>query len=191
MIPEDFERYRPLLMNLAHKGLFNPRLQARLDASDVVQEALLRAHRDFTGFQGTTEAELVGWLCRILRNALTDLIRFNGARIRDPALEVSVMQAVSQSTARFEFPDVMNPSPSGEVVRVEFLIRLARAVEELPEGQREVVILRDLHQMPVADIAAQLGLTEKAVAGRLFWGRRKLRELLAEFESGFGSAHGR
>jgi RNA polymerase sigma-70 factor (ECF subfamily) len=60
------------------------------------------------------------------------------------------------------------------------LARLAEAVEELEEDQRDVVSLRLLMDAPVAEIAERLGRTEKSVAGLLLRGKRKLRELLAD-----------
>ena len=51
------------------------RLQGKVDAADLVQETFLAAHRDFLQFRGTTEAELVSWLRRILAARLVDLVR--------------------------------------------------------------------------------------------------------------------
>jgi len=65
-----------------------PRLVARLDAEDVVQETFLKAIHGFPQFAGTTEPEFSAWLHAIYANELRDLLRKHGsAEARDPALE--------------------------------------------------------------------------------------------------------
>src|SRR5438067_8082826 len=77
------ERYRGYLVLLA-RAQIGLRLQGKVDASDVVQEAFLEAHRHFPAFRGLTEAELVGWLRRILAAVLANLVRhYFGAKRRD------------------------------------------------------------------------------------------------------------
>ena len=73
-------------------------LQARIDDSDVVQEVLLRALRDFPAFRGTTEAELMQWLRRILSHTMTDLVRQHRADKRDVAQERQLEQELEQSS---------------------------------------------------------------------------------------------
>src|SRR5581483_10532645 len=58
-------------------------LRVRCDASDLVQETLLEALRDFPKFVGSTEAELVAWLRRILARNLADQIRHHRSQVRD------------------------------------------------------------------------------------------------------------
>jgi RNA polymerase sigma-70 factor (ECF subfamily) len=146
-----------------------------------VQEALLRAHAGLAGFRGRTEGELVAWLRAILGRVAIDQGRAARAGKRDPALEQSLTAAVAASSARLErlLAD-RGPSPSAEAATHELQLRLAAAIDRLPEDQRDAVILRDLYREPVARIAAQLGKSERAVAGLLPRGRRRLRELLPD-----------
>src|SRR6516225_9597360 len=81
-----FELYRNYLLLLARMEI-GRRLQGKVDAADLVQETLLAAYRDFAQFRGTTEAELMSWLRRILAANLVDLVRrYYGAK-RDVGLE--------------------------------------------------------------------------------------------------------
>jgi RNA polymerase sigma-70 factor (ECF subfamily) len=92
------ELYRNYLLLLARTEI-GRRLQGKVDAADLAQETFLAAHRDFAQFRGTTEAELVSWLRRILAANLVDLIRrYCGARRRDVRLERQLADELDQSS---------------------------------------------------------------------------------------------
>jgi RNA polymerase sigma-70 factor (ECF subfamily) len=179
----DLERYRPLLALQARQVELDPRLRRRFDRSDVVQEALLKAHASRDQFRGQTEAELVRWLSDILASALVDEVRRAYAQKRDISQEEAVRATVSGSSAQWEAyvadPDL---TPSAQAERHELFVRIAQAMEQLPDDQRDVVLLRDVQGCSVAEIAAQLGRTEKSVAGLLLRGRGKLRQLLQDVQ---------
>jgi RNA polymerase sigma-70 factor (ECF subfamily) len=176
------ERYRQLLRLQVRRLQLDPRLQRRFDSSDLVQETLLNAHAQLDRFRGQTEAELVRWLQEVLAHTVADQVRNARAQKRDVALEQSLQAVLAESSAQLEaFLASGQPSPGEQAERHELLLRLADALERLPEDQREVVILRDLQGASVGAIAAQLGRTRKSVAGLLLRGRGKLRELLADY----------
>jgi RNA polymerase sigma-70 factor (ECF subfamily) len=175
------ERYRPLLRLQLRQMQLDPRLQRRFDASDLVQEALLRAHQSLLDFRGDSEAALVKWLEQILANVLTDAVRRERAQKRDVALEQSLDAALEESSARLaDYLAGGDVSPVEQAERQEELLRLAAAMDRLPDDYRDVIIQRDLMDVPIAAIAERMGRTGKAVAGLLVRARRKLRELLAE-----------
>jgi RNA polymerase sigma-70 factor (ECF subfamily) len=171
-------RYRPLLCLLAHQLRLDARVRRRFDSSDVAQEALTRACEELPEFRGTTEAEFVAWLQKILANRAIDMIRREGAARRDVALEQSIHNGLRDSSERLKQLADRTASPSEQAAGRELLVRVPEAIEQLPEDQREVVLLRDLQGLPVAEIAARLGRTEKSVAGFLRRGRRRLAEIL-------------
>jgi RNA polymerase sigma-70 factor, ECF subfamily len=177
------ERYRSLLRLRARQLHLDPRLKRRFDSSDLVQETLLKAHKNLHQFRGQTEAELVKWLQEILANALADQVRKARTGKRNLNLERSLETIVAESSGRLEaYLAAEQSSPSQQVQRKELLLRTAEALENLPADQRDVVMLRDLMNQPVAQIAQQLGRTEKSVAGLLLRGRLKLRELLEAYQ---------
>jgi RNA polymerase sigma-70 factor (ECF subfamily) len=183
--PWDLGPYRPLLRLRARQLQLAPRLRARFDASDLVQETLLNAHKNLGQFQGRSEGELVKWLDKILENVAKDMIRRERAGKRDPGLERSIEDAVADSGARVRaYLTAQGPSPSQQAELREQLARLAAALDRLPEDQYDVVVLRDLLEAPLAEIAGRLGRTERSVAGLLRRGRAKLSELLAEGPGG-------
>jgi len=177
------ERYQALLRVRARQLHFDPRLKPRFDSSDLVQETLLKAHKNLGQFRGKTEAELVKWLQEILTRVLADQIRRAKTGKRNLNLERSLQTIVAESCGRLEvYLAADQSSPSQQVQRKELVLQAAEALESLPEDQRDVVMLRDLMNLPVAQIAQQLGRTEKSVAGLLLRGRLKLRKLLEAYQ---------
>jgi RNA polymerase sigma-70 factor (ECF subfamily) len=176
----DLERYWDYLRLLARLEL-SPRLRAKLDPSDVVQETLLKAHQALGEFHWRSEAELVAWLRRILANTLTDAVRRYAAGARDVDMERSLEAGVERSSARLEalLADERS-SPGEQAARAEQLLRLAEGLARLPEDQRHAVELKHLHGESLEDIGREMGRSVTAVAGLLRRGLDKLRDWLAE-----------
>jgi RNA polymerase sigma-70 factor (ECF subfamily) len=177
------ERFRPYLLLLARLHL-GDRHRAKLDASDVVQQALLEAHRTRAQFRGTTEAELAGWLRRVLACELADVLRGLARAKRDARRERALEEQFGDVSSRPEAGLAADQSsPSERAGQNEQLVRLAAALLHLPEDQRRAVELKHLRGRPVAAIAAALDKSETAVGGLLRRGMTRLRELLNPNES--------
>lgn len=174
---ERYGEYLRLLTRLELGG----RLRAKLDESDVVQQALLQAHAKRGQFQGQTEGEWLGWLRAILASTLATAARRFGTEARDLARERSLEAELELSSSRLEVLLAADQSsPSERAVRGEEVVRLAQAMACLPADERTVVELHHLKGLPVADVAAQMERTRPAVAGLLFRGLKKLRRMLSE-----------
>ncbi|MFO0966683.1 MAG: sigma-70 family RNA polymerase sigma factor [Gemmataceae bacterium] len=176
----ELERFRSYLRLLARLQL-DPRLQTKLDASDIVQQTLLQAHEHLHQFRGKSEEELAGWLRTILANTLGAAMRRYLSEGRDLGRERSLQESLEQSSARIEcWLAAEQSSPSERVMRVEELVNLAAALTRLPAEQRQAVELHHLRGWQVAEIAQAMERTKPAVMGLLFRGLKKLRELLEE-----------
>ena len=174
------ERYRDYLRVLARLQL-DPWLQGKLDPSDLVQQTLLKAHAKRGQFRGHTEAEFTAWLRQILANNLAETIRWFGTSGRDVALERSLEDALSASSARLErWLTADAAPPSEQAARNEQVLRLAQALGALPEDQRRAVELHHLKGYPLAEVARQMERSTRSVAGLLLRGMKRLRLLLNE-----------
>jgi RNA polymerase sigma-70 factor (ECF subfamily) len=174
------EPFRPYLTLLARTHL-HPRQQAKLDASDVVQQSLLDAFARREQFRGSGNSELAGWLREILKNNLIDALRNQQRDKRDIRRERSLEEGIDLSFSRtHEWLAAVQSSPSQKAIKQEDLLRLSEALTQLPESQREVIVLHHLQGRKLAEVAADMNRTEASVAGLLFRGLKTLNTLLGE-----------
>ena len=175
-----FERHRSYLILLV-RAYLNPRNSSKLDSSDIVQQTLLDAFAKRDQFRGSTEAEQVAWLRQILKHNLADALRNQRRDKRDVRREQSLDAAIDQSFSHTQiWLAAVQSSPSQRVVKQEDLFRLSKAMTELPDAQREVIVLHHLQGLKLAEVAAEIGRSEAAVSGLLFRGLRTLYTLLGE-----------
>jgi RNA polymerase sigma-70 factor (ECF subfamily) len=180
MTPADrsLDRYRPLL-HLHVRQLRLGRLHgARFDSSDVVQETFAKAVHGLDGFRGQTEAQLVAWLRRILRNVLVDFVRATPGS----GLEVSIDAADDGGTPLGAYITATTPGPSTLARRKEDILRVAAAVARLPGDEQDAVVARHILGLPVPEVAVRLGRTTKGAAMLIYRATCRLKKLLADEE---------
>jgi RNA polymerase sigma-70 factor (ECF subfamily) len=140
------------------------KLRGKVDPADLVQETFLQACRHRTDFAGTTDAELLAWLRKILASRLAKLLRrFCGTQGRNIHLEQDLASELEQSSKALDRGLVApTSSPSHQAARREQAVRLADALESLPPHYREVIVLRQLEERSFAEVAALMGRTENS-----------------------------
>ena len=165
------EAYRNYLRLLARLEI-GRRLQAKVDASDLVQETFLHAHRAFPDFRGDTEKELLHWLRRILAARLSNIVRhFYGTQRRDLGLERELDRS---SRALQQVLALSQTSPSQGVARREQAVLLANAVERLPDDYRQVIVLRNLRGLRFKEVGRSFDSVRKLWARALDRLRKEL-----------------
>jgi RNA polymerase sigma-70 factor (ECF subfamily) len=174
------ELYRAYLVMLARVQI-GRRLQGKVDASDVVQEACLGACRDFPQFRGTTEKEFLAWLRQILASLLANLVRhYQGTKRRDVRLERQLAIELEQSSQALDRGlAAPQSSPSQQAIRHEQSAVLAEALGRLPEDWRELLVLRHLEGLTFPEVARRMGRTidtVKKLWPRALAGLRRLLE---------------
>jgi RNA polymerase sigma-70 factor (ECF subfamily) len=178
LVAARFERYRAYLRLLARLHL-DPRLRGKLDASDVVQQTLLQAVAGQGQFRGRTDAEVQAWLRQILARNLLMALRDLRRDKRDVAREQPLEAALADSSSRLgTWLAAAESSPSHEAQRHEEALRLAQALEQLPQAQREALVLQHWQGWSLTQIGAHLDRSPEAVAGLLKRGLKRLREIL-------------
>jgi RNA polymerase sigma-70 factor (ECF subfamily) len=176
------ESFRSYLRLLARLHL-SPQLRGKLDPSDIVQQTLLQAYQALDGFRGDSKAECAAWLRQILVRNLAQALRDLGRAKREVGREQSLQAAVDASSARLEaWLAADQSSPSHRAERGEEALRLAEALEQLPEAQREALVLQHWQGLSLAQIGDQLDRSPEAVAGLIKRGLKQLRQLMQERE---------
>lgn len=155
-------------------------LRTKVDASDLVQQTLLDAHRGFDRFRGATEAEWLAWLRRILQHNAVDFVRhYRCTDKRHAGREIPIAPANPEdSFIRGIEPSDPGESPSEAFLRHERELEVAEAIAQLSPDHREVILLRNLQRLPFDEIARLMGRSRPAV--QMLWMRalKKVEEKL-------------
>ena len=171
---EGCRSYMKLLVNVQ----LGRTLRVKVDPSDLVQEAFLEAHRSFQSFRGTTEAELMDWLRRILASRLVAVLRRYGAKRRDVHLERRLSEELKRSSEAAEALVRLGSSPSKDVARQEDAARLAAVLEQLAPGYREVILVRHMEGLTFPQVAERMGRSVDSVKKLWVRGLASLRRAL-------------
>lgn len=154
-------------------------MNAKVDASDIVQQTLLEAYQGFENFEGVTEAEWYGWIKQILTHNTQDFIRKLRAGKRDAKLEVPLAPQGNRTSAPVIDLSAHLSSPSQLMIKSEREFELANAIAELPDDYQEVIQLRNLQRLSFDDIAERMQRSRGAV--QMLWARalKRLQEILS------------
>lgn len=176
-IGDRLQNYRGYLRLLARSHLRQDR-HNKLDPSDIVQQTLLEAYQQRDCFRGNDD-QLAGWLRQMLVHNVTDALRALGRQRRDVRRERALQTSVDDSFSRaHDWLASDQTSPSQYAARSEQLLCMADAIEQLPEAQREAVVLYHIHGLTLAQMAEQLQRSEAAAAGLLHRGLKGLRQYM-------------
>jgi RNA polymerase sigma-70 factor (ECF subfamily) len=159
---------------------FDPRLAARVDPSDVVQETLAEAAANLDRYLRERPLPFYPWLRQLAQRRLIELHRRHvQARRRSVTREVGPMGLPDHSAlALADRLFARTSSPSAGLRRQERRDRVRAALAALPEQDREVLVLRILEALPTRETAAVLGISEVAVRSRQVRALDRLKALL-------------
>lgn len=148
------ERYGPRLLALVRLRL-GPSLRAQLESRDIVQQTMLKAFQHIDQFDGAGKGSMLGWLAAIAQNEIRDHAGFYRRQVRDAALNVPLEEAAEKLETRLRT----------EVSRIELgrqIQLLERALDELGEARREVILLRRYEELTYPEIGKRLGKSPDA-----------------------------
>lgn len=146
----------------------------REDARDITQDAFVKAYNSLDSFR--LEASFYTWLYRIAMNLAIDFLR---RRTRQPTTsfeETIAARDEDGGIAEAHHSD----DPRRNLERKRLYKRIMDALDELPEDQKQIILLRELEGLSYKEIADITGVAEGTVMSRLFYARKKMQKLLAE-----------
>lgn len=154
----------------------DPRLAQRLDASDVVQEVQISVVQRIDDYLQRRPMSFSLWLRRTALDRLADLRRHHHRRRRSVKAEAQLPDRTSLALAR----SLVAPgsSPSLNLAADELAAELNRALAELPEADREILVMRQLERLPFKDIALVLDIDASTAGKRFARALLKLEEVL-------------
>jgi RNA polymerase sigma-70 factor, ECF subfamily len=193
-LTELFDRYRRRLRLMVHMRM-DRRLQARIDSSDVLQEAFLEAAERYESYQHKPTMPPFLWLRFLVGQRLVLMHRRHlGVKARAAGREVSLFcgalpQANSESLAAHLLGKLSSPSQAA--IRSELQVRLQEALNSMDETDREVLVLRHFEQLSNVEAAQILGLQQRTASKRYVTALRRLKEILGTMPGFLDEATGR
>jgi len=158
-------------------GYFYRLTASRHEAEDLLQELFVRLVRMIDRYEHSDRFD--GWVFRIATNLARDRIR----RVRRVGVPRGASEAGTEGSDRVEeLADTAADQPGESMERTEKLDRMQRAIQQLPDAEREVILLRHFSQMPFREIAAMMGTPLGTALARAHRGLARLRELMADDE---------
>ncbi len=144
------------------------------EADDIAQDALIKAWRSLSSFRG--DCSFSTWLFRVTVNTARDTIR---SSTRRPVVSLTRQENDDEEPEIWDVPVTSGDEiPEEAAERRETIEAVRRAVESLPDDQRQAIVLRDIHDLPYSEISAILGVEVGTVKSRINRGRANLKKIL-------------
>jgi RNA polymerase sigma-70 factor (ECF subfamily) len=182
-----FERYRDRLRRMVELRI-DARVRARLDASDVLQEAFLDVARDLDAYLADPKLSPLLWLWLHVGRRLTTLHRQHlGTKMRDAGMEISLYRDALPEASSAALASMLlgrHTSPTQAAQRAERLLRVQEALNTLDPIDREVLALRHFEQLSRSETAEVLGISQEAGAKRYFRALKRLKDVLSAMPGG-------
>jgi RNA polymerase sigma-70 factor (ECF subfamily) len=168
----------------------DPRLQGRLDPSDVIQETFLEASARLAEYLRQPTMPFFLWLRFLAGQKLVTLHRHHlGTQMRDAGREISLYRGGLPMTSSVALAAQLlghDTGPSEAAIRAELKVRLQEALNSLEPLDREVLALRHIEQLTLAEAAQTLGITESGASRRHLRALKRLKEVLSQMPGGLG-----
>jgi RNA polymerase sigma-70 factor, ECF subfamily len=182
-----FAKHRHRLRRMVEIRL-DARLQGRLDASDVVQDAYVDVVERLEDYLRDPKLPLFLWMRLVVGERLLKLHRHHlGTQMRDASREVSLYRGALPAASSAALAAQLlgkYTSPTRAAVRAERILRMQEALNKLDPVDREILSLRHFEELTAAEAAQVLGITESAAAKRDFRALKRLKQILADMPDG-------
>jgi RNA polymerase sigma-70 factor, ECF subfamily len=179
---ELLDRYRGRLRRMVAIRI-DKRIAARVDPSDIVQEAMKDAYKRLPEYFADPQLSFYPWLRRIAWDRLADMYRVHVAAEKRSVLKEHPWTPNLNDESAVELAHSIAASsinPGRRAVLAEMQVRTKAALLQLKPHDREILVLRYLEQLGVEEIAAVLGISQTAVTSRHLRALQRLRRLLGD-----------
>jgi RNA polymerase sigma-70 factor (ECF subfamily) len=164
------EAYQTRIYNIIYGMVHN-----RDDALELTQDSFIKAYKKLDTFKLGTK--FYTWLCRIAVNTAIDFLRKNKNRQTLSFDEgIAVQDASGFSDSHFD------SNPERAAIQAETRQKILDAVDELPEDQKQILILKEIDGLAYKEISEVLNIPQGTVMSRLYYARKKLQEILINLE---------
>lgn len=176
---ESIYDHRGMLMGRARTLRYIQGWPVELEPEDIVSGTFEKAIAGISSFEGSTKGKFRGWMMKILNNVVADRLDRFYTQKRGEGKVRSLDSFLSQSQSCLEgFLKAEMSGVSSPLRREELLQAVYEKIEQLPEEQREALLLRFITQLKIKEIASLLGCTPKAISNRIY---RALNNLKSAF----------
>jgi len=151
-------------------------IRNREDARDITQEAFVKAYKNLKSFR--LESSFYTWLYRIAMNLAIDFTRKKKRQGTTSFDEAVASRDGDGGISELHHED----SPVKKLERKEVFKQIMDALEKLPADQKQVILLRELEGLSYKEISDVMDIPEGTVMSRLFYARKKLQKLLAQYK---------
>ena len=176
------EHHRPRLRRMVEMRM-HPQVRARVDASDVLQEAYIEVTRRVGEYVADPQIPFFLWMRRMTGQRLMKTHRFHlDAQRRDVRRQASVGRLVPDASmaAMLDHLDGARTTPATAAARVELRDRIKLVLDDMSETDREVLCMRHFEDMTNEEVATELGLGKHAASKRYIRALQRLRQLVGE-----------
>ncbi|WP_165223996.1 RNA polymerase sigma factor [Aquisphaera insulae] len=177
------ERHRARLTRMVALRL-DSRARGRVDASDVVQAAMIEAARRLADYERDRPMPFYPWLHRLTADRLADLRRKLQAKKGDPAREQPLADLGDSAGMLVDRLVATDTTPGQALAREERRRCVREALARLAETDREILVMRHLEDLRIVEIADILEITVSCAKMRYFRAVQKLKEALPAEDSG-------
>ncbi len=160
-------KYEKTVYNLALRMVGD-----RDDASDMTQEAFIKAYGSLSSFRGDSKFSV--WIYRITTNVCLDFLRSKSRK-----QQVSLTVSDDDEDAQLDIPDPSS-TPEQQLIKKISMQSVEEGLKTLPDKQRQILVMRELGGMSYAEIGAALSLEEGTVKSRIFRARKRLCAFLLD-----------
>jgi RNA polymerase sigma-70 factor (ECF subfamily) len=173
------EKHRDSLRRMVAARVYGG-MARRVDASDVVQDALVEANRRLADYLKEPRMPFHAWLRALARDRLVDAFRRHGAEKRDVGRDepLAAVDPAGELISR-QIAD-SGLTPAALALKQEFQARFAAALQQLPDEARDIILMRHAEQLSNSQVAELLGLSEPAAGMRHLRALRQIKAILGD-----------